>query len=223
MAERQNLSRIPVLSFAARTRFGVLLLALAAAPAPAQTPPAPPASEPQTPPPEAPSPVARPSLDGEVEAHVALGHRLSKIGRDEDAIDEFRRAYELRADARLFYEIAESYRRLGATEQARFYYERYLATAPNPPGPSDPDRKVVEDKLAALTGGRPVGRARPRLIPEATVVTPTPPRPPRPWQRWWFWTAIGVALGAGATAIVLSRRSETEVPTTALGDQKFFP
>jgi tetratricopeptide (TPR) repeat protein len=197
-------------------------MALAAGPAVAQNAPARPSGEPQAPAAEEPPPPARATLDGDVDAHVALGHRLSKIGRYEDAIDEFRRAYELRADPRLMYEIGELYRRLGAADQARFYYERYLATASTPPAPSDPDRKVVEDKLAALTGQRPAGRVRPRLIPEATVVAPPPPRPTRPWRRWWFWTALGVALGAGATAIALSRRSETEVPTTALGDQKFF-
>ena len=157
---------------------------------------------------------------------MAVGHRLSKIGRYEDAIDEFRRAYELRAEPRFLYEIAEIYRRLGATDQARFYYERYLASAPATleSALGVPDRQEVEAKLAALKRTPPAGAARPRLIPEATLVAPPPP-PPRParlWRRWWFWTAIGATVGAGATAIALSRRSEAEVPTTALGDQKFF-
>jgi tetratricopeptide (TPR) repeat protein len=237
MSERQNLAVIPVLKFTARTCFGVLLLAFAAAPvafaatptanraAPSATPvphaprPATPSGH-ETPPARDPTAPAEPTRpDSDVEAHVALGHRLSQIGRYEDAIDEFRRAYELRAEPRFLHEIAEIYRRLGATDQARFYYERYLASAPEAP-----DRPEVEAKLAALKGNHPPGPARPRLIPEASVAVPPPPPPraARPWRRWWFWTAIGVAVGAGATAIALSGRSETAVPTTALGDQKFF-
>jgi tetratricopeptide (TPR) repeat protein len=220
-----------VLSFTARKCFGVLLLAFAVAPGTSAAAPA--APSPST---AAPSgrqgpaaaattaPAEAAPADGDVEAHVELGHRLSKIGRYEDAIGEFRRAYELRAEPRLLYEIAEIYRRLGATDQARFYYERYLASAPAAPAsaPGAPDRQEVEAKLAALKGAPPP--ARPRLIPEATLVSPPspPPRAARPWRSWWFWTAIGVAVGAGATAIALSRGDETDIPATALGDQKFF-
>jgi tetratricopeptide (TPR) repeat protein len=204
----------------------VLLLAFAATPATAAAPSGHQAPPHQAPPAETNALAEDVPADGDVEAHVARGHRLSKIGRYEDAIEEFRRAYELRAEPRLLYEIAEIYRRLGATEQARFYYERYLASAPaaldNALGA--PDRQEVEAKLAALKAKPSAVAARPRLIPEPKLVAPppAPPRAARPWRRWWFWTAIGVAVGAGATAIALSRRGETDVPTTALGDQKFF-
>ncbi len=157
--------------------------------------------------------------DGDIDAHVALGHRLSQLGRYEDAVGEFRRAYELRADPRLLFEIAETYRRLGASDQARFYYERYLASAP-----AATDRAEVAAKIAALTGPRAAPRPRPRMVSEAALAAAAapPPRPAPPWRRWWFWTAIGIVVGTGATAITLARRSETEVPPTALGDQKFF-
>ena len=122
----------------------MLLLAFAVAPATAAaapaTPPPPAAPSGRQAPPHQAAPAEETSTpaeaapaDGDVEAHVALGHRLSKIGRYEDAIDEFRRAYELRAEPRFLHEIAEIYRRLGATAQARFYYERYLASAPEAP------------------------------------------------------------------------------------------
>ena len=168
-----------------------------------------------------PPPVPAPSTavtEGDVEAQVAFGRRLSQIGRYEDAVEEFRRAYELRADPRLLYEIAEAYRRLGASKQAHFYYDRYLAMVPDAP-----DRAEVEAKVAALPPEKPP-RPRPRMVSEEALAAATPPpRPtPRPWRRLWFWTAVGAVLAAGTTAILLSRSGATEVPPTALGDQKFF-
>ena len=105
--------------------------------------------------------------DGDVDAHVALGHRLSQLGRYEEAVGEFRRAYELRADPRLLFEIAETYRRLGASDQARFYYERYLASAP-----AAADRDEVEAKIAALQRAPRRARPRPRMVSEAALVAP---------------------------------------------------
>src|SRR5262249_34976816 len=49
----------------------------------------------------------------EVERHAALGQRHLEHGRYQDAVAEFRRAYELRAEPRLLLGIAESYRLLG--------------------------------------------------------------------------------------------------------------
>ena len=115
---------------------------------------------------------------------MALGHRLSKIGRYEDAIDEFRRAYELRAEPRFLYEIAEIYRRLGATDQARFYYERYLASAPATleSALGVPDRQEVEAKLAALKrrpprGGRGAPTPDPRSDARRSSTATTTPCP----------------------------------------------
>jgi tetratricopeptide (TPR) repeat protein len=188
----------------------VALVLAAGAGAARATAPAAPVSPVGTPPP----PVF---TESDFDGHVALGRRLSQIGRYEDAVEEFRRAYELRADPRLLYEIAETYARLGASNQARFYYGRYLATAPEAP-----DRAEVEAKVAALAPPKPT-RPRPHMVSEATLAAEAARRPPsRAWRRWWVWTAVGAVVAAGAAAIVLSRDSGTDVPPTALGDQKFF-
>lgn len=59
----------------------------------------------------------------------------------------------------------------------------------------------------------------PPVAPPAPVVTPHPAEPPRPVQaavtpvyaRWWFWTAIGVVVAGGATALVVGL-SDTQAP-----------
>jgi tetratricopeptide (TPR) repeat protein len=165
-------------------------------------------------------PDAAAPADVEVDEHLAQGHRLYLLGRYQDAIGEYRRAYELRADPQFLFRIAEAYRQLGASEQALFYYERYLAGAP-----AGSDRGVAEARVSEIEGLR---AAPPPGPTAALVATPGPAegaaakRPTSIWRRWWLWTAIGVALAAGATAAALAGRSETSTPSTDLGDKKFF-
>jgi tetratricopeptide (TPR) repeat protein len=165
-------------------------------------------------------PDASAPADIEVDEHLAQGHRLYLLGRYQDAIAEYRRAYELRADPGFLFQIAEAYRQLGATEQALFYYERYLAGAD-----AGPDRQVAEQRVSEIESLRvtpPPGPAVGLLAAPATAQPAVAKRPPPIWRRWWLWTAIGVALAAGATAAALASRSETSPPSTDLGDKKFF-
>jgi tetratricopeptide (TPR) repeat protein len=155
--------------------------------------------------------------DVEVDEHVAQGHRLYQLGRYQEAIAEYRRAYELRADPQFLFQIAESYRQLGATEQALFYYDRYLAGAPG-----GADRETAEERVTEIESlrARPPSSGAPGLIGTPGETAKKQPKPL--WRKWWIWTAIGVALAAGATAAVLAGRSETSVPSTDLGNKTFF-
>jgi tetratricopeptide (TPR) repeat protein len=166
-------------------------------------------------PPDSAAEAPRPT-DAEVDRHAAVGQRLLERGRTQDAIAEFRRAYELRADPRFLYDIAGAYRQLGARDQARFFYERYLAAAPDAP-----DREEVEAALAAL-GGRPA--PRPSFARDVVIVPVTPaPEAPRPlWRRWWVWTAFGALVAAGIATALLTQQADTQVPATALGDKRFY-
>jgi tetratricopeptide (TPR) repeat protein len=185
--------------------------------------------------PEPSSSAPRP-VDTEVERHATLGQRLLERGRGQEAIAEFRRAYELRADARFLFDIAEGYRQLGLGDQATFFYERYLSAAPDAP-----DREDVDEQIAALRRLRP---PTPGAAPAAP--TPAPPfahdvlvvplplplpvpvtapvlAPRRPlWRRWWAWATLGALVVGGTVAAFALERDHTEVPSTALGDQKFY-
>ena len=159
------------------------------------------------------------AVDAEIDEHVAQGHRLYQLGRYQEAIAEYRRAYELRADPPFLFQIAESYRQLGATEQALFYYDRFLAGAAE-----GADRDAAEERvseLERLRGRAPVAATPPGLIAApgagAGAKQPTPL-----WRRWWVWTAVGAMLAAGVTAAVLAGRSESTIPTTDLGNKNFF-
>jgi tetratricopeptide (TPR) repeat protein len=173
----------------------------------------------ETPPPASASTASRATpTDAEVDEHVAQGHRLYQLGRYQEAIAEYRRAYELRGDPLFLFQIAESYRQLGASEQALFYYDRYLAGASE-----GPDRDAAEEHVSELESLR----ARPTAAAPGLVATPDTGagarKPPPPlWRRWWVWTVLGVALAAGVTAAALAGRSEGSVPTTDLGNKRFF-
>lgn len=160
-----------------------------------------------------------------MQANRAVGHRLYRLGRYEEAVAAFRRAYEVKADARLLYDIAECYRELGAVNQALFYYDRYLAGWPDAFDREEVDEKVIE--LEAKRSGNPKPRAAAaarRRHPLMIVETPPgkPRQPTHIWQRWWFWTAVGVGVLGGIGALVLSSGSGTSVPPTELGNKRFF-
>ena len=167
--------------------------------------------------PRGPARAAEPPVDAEVQRHAVLGQRLLERGQMQEAIAEFRNAYELRADARFLYNIGDGYRRLGLRDQALFYFEHYLSAAPDAP-----DREDVEEQIAALRAVPAPSLAHDVVV--VPVASPFPaPEAERPaWRRWWSWAALGVVIAGGvATAIVLGR-DQTKVPATALGDQKFY-
>jgi tetratricopeptide (TPR) repeat protein len=167
-------------------------------------------------------------VDAEAQRHATLGQRFLERGEGQRAVGEFRRAYELRADARFLFDIAESYERIGLDDQARFFYDRYLRAAPDAL-----DRDEVEERLGAIdkrTAGAkpPVPSALPAPAPPSfahdVVVLPvadTPP--PRPlWKRWWPWASLGALVAGTAVAIYALDRALTPAPATSLGDKTFY-
>jgi tetratricopeptide (TPR) repeat protein len=168
------------------------------------------------------------AVDDEVGRHATLGQRHLEHGRYQEAIAEFRRAYELRADPRFLFDIAEAYRQMGIVERALFFYDRYLAGLPDAP-----DRDEVESKMAELEEART--RAVPLTAPAPSldrdvVIVPVFPRAehrrrasPPLWRHWWFWVALGAAATAAAiAAAAASARDQATVPSTELGDKRFY-
>jgi tetratricopeptide (TPR) repeat protein len=156
---------------------------------------------------------AAPPVDAEVQRHAVLGQRLLERGQTQEAIAEFRNAYELRADPRFLYEIGDGYRRLGLRDQALFYFEHYLSAAPDAS-----DREDVEEQIAALRAAPAPGLAHDVVV--APAVAPETERPA--WRRWWSWAALGVVIAGGVAAAIVLGRDQTNVPATALGDKKFY-
>lgn len=179
--------------------------------------------------------------------HHDRGTSHYNLGQFEDAIAEYRRGYEQRADPVFLFNIAQSYRQLGAQEKALFFYRRYLSTYP-----AALNRHLVEERVAELVprvereavAGESADRrngvadrtdldhpmalssSKPALVApglDVDAATALPPVPGPVWQRWWFWGAVGtVVLGSVATALVLSRSGSDSATATDLGHKRFF-
>lgn len=172
------------------------------------------------------------------EEQSARGDAAAAAGRHELAIDEYRKAYELRADARFLFAIAESYRALAADDRAQFFYRRYLAAAPE--GPLAERARVALAELGASAdapaSGPPHDSARageeqgvpvedhaltrrsPSLTPPASEVGAQASGGVPPWGRWWLWAGAGTLLLATAALLTITLSGTPErVPTTTLG------
>ena len=176
------------------------------------------------------APAAVSSAERETEQHAAQGRRFADKARYHDAIAEFRKAYELRADPEFLFAIAGCYRRLGNSERALFFYQRYLMTAP-----AGENRAAAEQELAVL-GTRTLAPSEPSAEPEpppapapsmandvVLIALPEQPRTERPLLRhWWLWASIGAVI-VGATIGVLATRNTDQPapPATALGNMRY--
>jgi tetratricopeptide (TPR) repeat protein len=177
--------------------------------------------------------LAQPSSPDEMaQRHHERGTIYYNLGQFEEAIAEYRKGYEQKANPTFLFNIAQSYQQLGAAEKALFFYRRYISTTPDAPNRKDVETRISE--LEQRTG--PVRHAAP---PNAPVPEPAPlsadrpdlqlaapgpapaPAPGPVWQRWWFWAGVGgVVLGGVAAALILSGGRGS--PHTELGTSRFL-
>jgi tetratricopeptide (TPR) repeat protein len=154
-----------------------------------------------------------------------------ELGSFEEAIDEFKRAYELTKAPGLLFNLAQVYRLKKDWEQARFFYKTYLRVEPAAANRADGEALIGEAEERQKAAEREA--AHPPEPPPAPVLTPpppvlvaplqapTPPPPPRP--RPWrgelaaFGVLAGSGLGALAAGIVLNVRATSLA--SALGNE----
>jgi tetratricopeptide (TPR) repeat protein len=130
--------------------------------------------------------------------HYQKGSSFYDLGRYTEAIQEFEAAYEIKNDPALLYNLAQSHRLAGNSEQALHFYRTYLRYVPGAK-----NRGEIEDRIRQLeqlvaqknavqstlpppapTGTTPPPAATPPVIttppvapapPETPPVTTTPP------------------------------------------------
>lgn len=143
------------------------------------------------------------------------------VGEFAKAADEYQQAYQLRPDAALLYNAAQSYRLAGNNEKALILYRNYVMLYPNQPN-IDQVRGQIEKLKEAVrvqeraktnppTSTVPVPATTPTPTASAsTLPTPTQPQPQltataerrRPLtKKAWFWATLGasVLVVAGVT------------------------
>lgn len=173
------------------------------------------------------------SVQVETQRHAELGRRHFEHGRYQDAIAEYRKAYELKGDPIFLYEIATCYRQLELNDRALFFYERYQSASPNAANRDEVDRNIAELERGLKNA---TGIPTPRFPPRDRVLPPSedtrleafsfderrPAPPPVPlWRRWWVWTAVGFVAAGAAAVVVISSGVGSTIPTTELGHKRF--
>jgi tetratricopeptide (TPR) repeat protein len=78
-------------------------------------------------------------------AHYQKGVTAYDLGKFDEAVEEFQKAYEIRPTAAYLYNIAQAYRQKGDAARAVFFYRRYLQKAPDAK-----NREVVEKRIGEL-------------------------------------------------------------------------
>jgi hypothetical protein len=96
--------------------------------------------------------------------------RAYDVGKYQEAIEEYQKAYEIGGDPPMLYNIAQSYRLNDQPGEAIRFYKRYLQRAP-----SARNREDVERKIADLEKGMEERRkAAAAVTPPPAAVTPVP-------------------------------------------------
>lgn len=170
--------------------------------------------------------------------HYELGLALYQAQKFDDAIPEFKAAYDLDPKPQLLFNIAQAYRKAGHPREAIQYYDRYLGAEPRLD--TDTRRKVdgylaeakntlnaleleMKRRLAEEKAAREQEPAPPQLLPipptqpapqvlAPPVMNPVdPPKATPVYKRWWFWTIIGgvVAVGVVTGVAVGVQKSRT--------------
>jgi tetratricopeptide (TPR) repeat protein len=184
-----------------------------------------------------------PSPEDLARRHYDRGTTLYNLGQFEEAISEYRKGYEQKADPVFLLNIGEAYRQLGVDEKALFFYRRYLTSVPDAPNRAQIEEKIatLEQLVAAERRARSPAPPEPlspasSAVPAPALVPPLPAEPylaaTRPtspetggpfWHRWWFWAGAGGLVAGGiAVGLLVSSARQPKPPGTDLGTKRFF-
>jgi tetratricopeptide (TPR) repeat protein len=117
--------------------------------------------------------------------HYQKGTSFYDLGRYADAIKEFEAAYEIKNDPALLYNLAQSNRLAGNSEQALHFYRTYLRYVPKAANRAEIEERIkqldqlVAQKSAAQTTP-PVQVAPPENVAPPLQTAPPPPTPAAP-------------------------------------------
>ena len=129
-------------------------------------------------------------------------------GRYMQALESYRRAYDVAPVPELLFNIGQCHFQLKSYEWAIFFYQGYLADRPRAA-----NRPLVESLITESRRHLKRRTATPAFVTPVAAdsgsgaslsAVRTERESPAIYRRWWFWTAIGVAaVAAGGTAYYL--------------------
>jgi tetratricopeptide (TPR) repeat protein len=148
--------------------------------------------------------------------YFAKGEKLFALGRFDEALEQYEKAFESKPLPGFLFNIAQCHRNLGNIDQAIFSYRKYLREAPDAENREAVERQIEElEEEKARTGGGGV------VLRDPPLDDRKPPKGEKKpiYARWWFWGGVAAVAGAGAGTYFLTR--DSNVPSTDLGNVVF--
>ena len=143
--------------------------------------------------------------------HFERGEKLFALGKFDEALDEYQKAFDAKPLPDFLYNIAQCYRNLGDLDQSIFSFKKYLKLQPEAA-----DRDKVEKLIDDLEAQKERGDGQ-RFVKKPTQAPPDEHTPI--YKKWWFWTGIAVVGVAGGVGIYEGTRGGP--PGTDLGNIVF--
>jgi hypothetical protein len=103
--------------------------------------------------------------------------RAYDVGKYNEAIEDYQKAYEIGGDPPMLYNIAQAYRLNDQPAEALRFYRRYLQRAPNARNREDVERKIAELEKTVEERRKAAAAATPPPLPAPPVTTAPPPAP----------------------------------------------
>ena len=159
---------------------------------------------------------------------AAEARQAYDAGRKQDAIEAYKRAYELSGDHALLFRLGEVNREIGQDVVALRFYRSYVARDPRgkfrqaaeravreldlklakPAGVASEAARATSPAPVPSSGSSPSPSSSPsssRSLPAVDLsagATPAPAPPGPPLPRWLPWAGLGATLALGAGAVV---------------------
>jgi tetratricopeptide (TPR) repeat protein len=119
----------------------------------------------------------------EARQHYLKGNQFFDVGRWDDAAGEYEKAYAIRNDPSLLYNMAQAYRRKGDAKRAVDLYKNYLMRAPKSPLRDEVEERIrvlqqqIDDADAKAASVTPSPAPEPASAAPVAPAAPTAPAP----------------------------------------------
>lgn len=135
--------------------------------------------------------------------HYDRGEKLFALGKFDDALDEYQKAFDAKPLPGFLFNIGQCHRNLGNLDQAIFSYKKYLTLEPEADNKEKVEQLIAElEQKKAEADTNKFGLGNNQNPPPGGGGEPSKPI----YKKWWFWTGVGAVAVAGGvgTYLVLS-------------------
>jgi hypothetical protein len=163
----------------------------------------------------------KPDIQTQARVHFQKGMAAFELGRFQEALVEYQRAYAVAPLPGFLFNIGQCHRNLGNFQKAVFFFRLYLRKKPEARNREAVLILIRELEVKLEEERQKRARIQPRVPdPRLVPVYPPPPPPPPPapfYKKWWFWTSIAAAVVGGTVGIYFAARTQP----AALPDSDF--